>query len=158
MVRKVKYLKAIYGLSITFAIIVYASCNRTPAFPPEPRILSVTVNKTTINTGIDTDTLKVIFEFTDGDGDIGRPENDTVPDVFITDDRTGYTYEYRLPQVDQLRAQRGIKATAIIDIIGIISCRPFRNFDTTSFSVQIRDRAGNMSNIEKTPQIILNCN
>jgi len=142
---------------MTIALLI-PSCNKEPTFPKEPQILYVTVNKTILNTGDDTDTLKIIFEFTDGDGDIGRPENDTVPDVFITDNRTGFTYKYRLPLVDQLRAQRGIKATAIIDIIGIISCRPFRDTDTTTFSVQIKDRAGNLSNTEQTPEIILNCN
>ncbi len=148
----------IWLLAISVIALLVFSCQKEPPFPKEPKILSVTVNKTFINTGDDTDTLKIIFEFTDGDGDIGRPENDTVPDVFITDDRSGFTYEYRLPLVDQLRAQRGIKATAIIDILGIISCRPFRNTDTITFSIQIRDRAGNLSNTEKTPEIILNCN
>ncbi len=145
-------------LGSTIIALFINSCNRQSPFPKEPKILSVTLNKTFINTGDDTDTLKIIFEFTDGDGDVGRPENDTIPDVFITDNRTEFTYEYRLPLVDQLRAQRGIKATAVIDIIGIISCRPFRNTDTTTFSIQIRDRAGNLSNTEQTPEIILNCN
>lgn len=142
---------------IIIALLI-SSCNREPPFSEVPQILSVTVNKTFINTDDDTDTLKIIFEFTDGDGDIGRPENDTIPDLYITDDRTEFTYKYRLPLVDQLRAQRGIKATAIIDIIGLVSCRPFRNQDTTTFSIQIRDRAGNLSNTEQTPEIILNCN
>ncbi len=168
-------MKAIRYLTwlVLFGVLATSSCINPPDYPNEPVIEYLRVNKRTIaqgNTNAAPDTLAIIFGFTDGDGDIGF-ENDSI-DVFMTDSRDGFQQLFKLPFIPEQGIGNGISGEITIRIPnrpfqicctypdGSTACQPNSRFptDTFSFSIQIRDRANNFSNIIETEPITILCN
>jgi len=119
--------------------------------------------------GIASDSSLVTLTFTDGDGDIGN--KDTISDIFITDGRDGNITRGKIPYVPELGASNGIKGKifAVIDnsccifpppdtlYDGCYDVLPNHLYDKVIFSVYIKDRAGNQSNIVELPPIYFRC-
>lgn len=151
--------------------LVIIGCAKPPNYPNEPIITYEGLNKTVIaqgNANAEPDTLKIKFSFTDGDGDISY-EKDSI-DIFLTDSRDGTKLPYRLPQISSQGVGNGISGTITVKIPnklqicctfpnGATPCTKSEEFpkDTFSFYMQLRDRAGNWSNIEKTDVITVLC-
>jgi hypothetical protein len=152
-----------------------SSCVQPPDYPNEPIIEYVGVNQNIIsqgngNSGLET--LAVTFSFTDGDGDIGAT-NDSL-DVALYDSRQpdGAPVPFRLPIVPDQGTGNGISGEITVRIDnqpfnicctypdGSPTCFPNANFptDTFSYTIQIQDRAGNLSNRIQTEVITILCN
>lgn len=104
------------------------------------------------------DSLIMYITFTDCDADIGFPKGDKNNDLFVTDSRTDSVTVFKIPYVNP---EKGIKElTGEIRVrIPTMTCRPIGlSFDTVAYTIQIMDRAGNMSNKIITPDILINCN
>lgn len=109
--------------------------------------------------------LHLVFEFVDGDGDIGNIPGDTIEDnrnfyysLFVKEDGEFIDYEiedtinYIIPYIEPQKSVRVVKGE--IEVIFELKKVTF-TYDTLMFDVYIRDRAGNESNTESTPEIIL---
>ncbi|MCC7507397.1 MAG: hypothetical protein IT259_18975 [Saprospiraceae bacterium] len=148
-------------------------CVKPPDYPDEPVITFKSLTKNTqFQSAIDdTDTLLVTLEFTDGDGDLGSAEKGNDISVIDTRDNSGDTLS--LPLVEQQGAGNGISGTISFVLpptccippplngIPLPPCDPSvaPNFlrDTVIYKVNIRDRAGHVSNEVALPPIILIC-
>jgi hypothetical protein len=162
--------------------MIYASCRKFDDFPVEPRIeyqsFLVEINNTTGNTerGV------LAFSYTDGDGDLGLAENDTLPPYHYDGDyyynlvidyyELQYNEWIKVPLVawnaekqeyDTLtfnaRMPVFIPKNRIQPIKGVIQdtlylYNPLSEFDTVKFSAYIIDRALNSSNTIETPPIV----
>jgi len=65
-------------------------CLDAPNYPDEPFIEFISISKDTLKQGIfQEDSLIVVFHFQDGDGDIGRTDQDPENNIFFIDERTG---------------------------------------------------------------------
>ena len=146
-------------------------CVKPPNYPVEPVITYEGVDNPQIFQGSSTapnDTLSIHFSFTDGDGDLSFPADSI--DIYLTDSRVPqFPVTYRLPSITGEGAANGIQG----DIWVNIPNKPFNiccylngqscsrsttvPIDTFSFAIQIRDRAGNFSNIIRTETLSVLC-
>lgn len=154
-------------------LIILQSCNGREQYPIEPKI---TFNDCKLVKEGDVITKCIlIIDFTDGDGDIGLDEGDTLPpytdpynnnlfvdyfemqngtltQVLSPDDNQFINFNSRIPNITPAGTNKNIKGT-IYDTISFLN--PFSTFDTIMFSIQLVDRELHTSNIVETPLIIL---
>src|SRR6187402_1851314 len=65
-------------------------CLEAPNFPDEPYIEFLSISKDSLQQGIfQEDSLMVTFRFEDGDGDLGRTDQEPDNNIFFIDERTG---------------------------------------------------------------------
>ncbi|WP_236980322.1 hypothetical protein [Membranihabitans maritimus] len=157
---KIKYFFLFVGF------IVLTSCIKRPDFPDEPVIEFISMNRNQmIQDNFNTDSLRITFSFTDGDGDLGN--NDSL-NIFIRDNRDQFiASQYRLPMLPSEGASRGIEGEITITIYttccifpdGTPPCTPSQLYprDTLTYDIFIKDRAGHESNTITTNPIVLLC-
>jgi len=123
--------------------------------------------------------LSLKLNFTDGDGDIGTLEDTTCNNGCITTCIVSKSYTIRWEDTrvscskffgmkDSVTINSSIEGELFVTIFGLccilpngFACTigPTAGFplDTVTYLVQIKDRAGNLSNIVETPPIIIDC-
>lgn len=136
------------------------ACTPDPVFPEEPII---TFKEYQYN---GSDTLKVVFSFTDGDGDIGVTPTGTdsnmvltlyykAPDGQFHVARPGVSltdsiyYNYRIPELPE--GQAGLEG----DIYLVVNPQ-FMLYDTIQFNAFLLDQSRNKSAVVRTPEAVLN--
>jgi hypothetical protein len=166
-------MKAEKTWSILMVIFLVSSCVKRPDYPDVPQISFLGVNQTVIAQGSPAaalDTLAIRFRFTDGDGDLGH--EDGTLDIFMTDSRDGFEETLKLPVIGDQGVGNGVSGEVTIRTFnkpfnicctyptGQVPCTPSTVFptDTFSYSIRIRDRAGNFSNSVQTSTITILCN
>jgi hypothetical protein len=135
------------------------TCQPSPNFPIVPVITFKSVNKTYINQ--QTDSLQLVFSFTDGDGDLGLTQSDTSTDALVIDHRPDplhkdYDYTYRIPFITPGGQVKDISGDITITLPGV-TCMPNKTLDTVIYEIKIKDRAGHWSNLIQSPSITVNC-
>ena len=140
-----------------------------PNYPIEPRIELVGMSKDTIKQGIfQQDSLTVIFRFEDGDGDLGRTDQETENNVFFIDERTGtLDNTFAIPEIPQEGAGNGVEGEVRILLFSTCCIYPDGSdpctinsqypLDTVRYRIYIKDRAGHKSNEIFTDPIVLLC-
>jgi len=140
------------------------SCISQDVFPDIPSIQFTGQSKTSLSQGaLMEDSLFVQFSFQDGDGDIGGPDS---INVFVTDTRQDFALEYRIPDLSTGSSLEGdvtmllFTTCCLYDDNSQAPCTPSTSqpTDEVIFTIQIRDRAGNLSNIIELDPITLMCN
>ncbi len=156
------------------SLLLLAGCADPPNYPIEPEIEYISTSPTTVvqaGRNATADTVRIRFSFTDGDGDLGFEDNEP-KDIILTDSRDGLTQEFSFPVIPEQGVGNGISGEATVLIVnnasagfcctfpnGAPPCTPSEMFptDTVSFTLQIRDRAGNLSNKVQTERITILC-
>jgi len=151
-------------------VLIFASCVSAPDYPDEPFIEFMSMSKNTmIQNRHNSDSVFVFISFTDGDGDLGYGVSDTMKNVFVTDSRTGFLSDrFKTPEIPPEGANNGISGTLRILLYttccifpdNIPPCEknvPGYPTDTLYYEIYITDRAGHVSNIIRTDDIILYC-
>ncbi len=145
------------GMFIVFGI--GAGCKKDDSFPITPEISFVSLVKYTSQNN--QDSLELIFDFNDGDGDIGTPESNTSDrDIFaklfelkngvFTEANLAAPLEYRLPYLKPSGNNSSLKGSVQINIdYNILKIN-----DTIRYELYIKDRAGHLSNTITTSTII----
>lgn len=149
------------------------SCVEPQDYPIEPELEYIGFSKLTIPQGgpnAPSDTLVLRLGFTDGDGDLGS--NDSTIDIFLTDSRDSSLQIRKLPVIPEEGVSNGISGEITLrfpnqptQICCLYpdpsqeSCNPSLEFprDSFFFEVQIRDQAGNFSNIVRTETVTILC-
>jgi hypothetical protein len=107
-----------------------------------------------------TDSIVLVFNFKDGDGDLGLEPGDTTNDITVIDKRTGppvfddIVYPFRLPYVTPPGQSKQISGEIRLVIQNTFR-RPGLVQDTVRYEIQIRDRANRFSNIITSPPIVI---
>jgi len=137
--------------SFLFAVLCVAlfSCKKAEEIGPIPEIEFVSVTPQNVNEY--TDSLMFTISYRDGDGDLGENTTDA-ENFFLTDSRNNVIYKFRIPQLAPDNSSIIIEGnlnitlanTAIID--GSSS-------QTFTYSIYVKDRAGNQSNTVVTSPI-----
>ena len=151
-------------LYVFFPIVIvgFVMCLRPPDYPIIPNIGFVRMSKNTLKQGDGlNDSLRLTLSFEDGDGDIGS--NDSL-NVFLTDARqANATPEpFRMPFVPEQGAKNGISGEISL-LVYTTCCLPTctspnrKDLDSLYYDIYIKDRAGNKSNVIRTPFIGLKC-
>ncbi len=136
------------------------SCTPDPVFPDEP----ILTFKEFIYNG--NDTLKVVFSFTDGDGDVGVAPVGNDSNMVLTlyykgpdglfhvarpaaDPTDSIYYNYRIPELTE--GQTGLEG----DIYLVVNPQ-FMLYDTIQFNAFMLDQSDHKSAVVRTPETILN--
>lgn len=146
------------------------ACTPSPQFSVIPELTYVGLSENSMEqSSVLGDSLFLYFDFQDGDGDIGISDNLNNFDLTLIDNRTGNIYDrYKTPFVPEQGASNGIEGSVQLKLYttccifdeSIPPCSAPNNFPTNNLTldIQLRDRAGNLSNIITTEMITLFCN
>ncbi|MEO5907492.1 MAG: hypothetical protein ABIQ11_12250 [Saprospiraceae bacterium] len=157
---------------VLLAILAMAgwNCLDAPDFSDTPYIEFLDNTKDTLRQGnFMEDSLVVSFRFEDGDGDLGRDDEELENNIFFVDERTGtIDYTYGIPAIPEEGAGNGVEGIVKIILFttcciyndGVDPCQPNPNipFDTVQYRIYIKDQADHKSNEILTSPIILRCN
>ena len=149
---------------------IYNACVKPPNYPDEPVIAFKSQSKNIMQQGKQgEDSMTITLTYTDGDGDLGFPGNDSEPSIFVKDGRDGFPrFQYKLPYVEPQGTGNGISgeisivvptACCIENSQGVVlSCDEVDiDRDTLVYLLTIKDRAGHVSNEIQTNPIVLIC-
>ncbi|MCS7073236.1 MAG: hypothetical protein NZ108_02090 [Bacteroidia bacterium] len=137
--------------SLWFLLFWLSGCgNNQPIFPVIPSIEFISMEPRTVREG---ETFRITFSFKDGDGDLGN--NSDTKFLFITDTLTGTQLPYNIPDLSTDARKPSIQGTITVSIPGIYMTNPLLPSERRTFSIKLKDRAGNESNIIYTPPLIV---
>lgn len=164
----------VYHLLLGAIILFFSQCSKAPEYPIAPQITYKSMTKKRMLQSLGNkyrDSLALTINFTDGDGDLGTPDNikNKPQDAFIVDMQSGDTTDFfTLPHVGASAAAKGINGemrfivyTNCCDVPDVIKCLEKSEkypLDTVYYKLIIKDRAGNWSNELALPPIELICN
>jgi len=160
------------------ALLLASGCLNPPIYLIEPQIEFLSLSRNTVN---QLDSVRVEFSFTDGDGDLGKENPDSTDcnscvfdscystdwNLYLTDLRKGCFDRFMIPYIPSKGSSDAISGKFNLVISGICclysdntGCVPNANvsLDTVLYSIQIKDRAGHLSNILDLPPVIVRCN
>lgn len=157
-----------YILFFVLALLLFA-CRKTETFPPEPNITAISLTKIPNNLGFDDKGILKI-SFTDGDGDLGLSQEDTLPpfnqgsefyyNFFISyfEKQNGQWVKIETNPPIHARIPPIVPDVADKALIGDIEIELeinnyFSPYDTICFETYIVDRALNKSNVMRTTDI-----
>lgn len=144
----------------------WMSCDKPPLYEDTPAITWASFSADTIEQL--TGTVVFRFDFTDGDGDLGK-DGDTANHVIIVDTRRtpNDTAYYKIPTIEQQGIVSGISGQIEItmsQICGIdqnnplILCQTQPNYyDPIVYKIRIKDNAGRWSNEIATDTLYVKC-
>ncbi|MBV6441971.1 MAG: hypothetical protein EPGJADBJ_03668 [Saprospiraceae bacterium] len=168
--------KTVFAAALFLAVAaagLFQFCVKPPNYPDEPVIEFVGLSKNLMRQSkLGPDTVMVMFNFTDGNGDLGSQNNE--PNIFIEDGRDSFPQDpYAIPYIEPQGAGNGISGMITIalpttccifpPINGITypPCDTSKNapqqLDTVFYRIYIKDRTGNVSNKITTEPITLIC-
>ena len=146
---------------LSISIFLLDGCKPGPQFPNTPEITWNRFSQTSIQQL--TGQIKLIFDFQDGDGDLGADENDSIPNLIIIDNRTEDTIFYRIPIIPQENRNFGITGEVEVDF-STVCCistgclpSPIPAIDSVTYRIRLQDQAGNWSNEVETTPLYINC-
>ncbi|MFK7948222.1 MAG: hypothetical protein AB8G11_11560 [Saprospiraceae bacterium] len=157
-------MKQILFLGLLTITLIYG-CVEPPDYPIQPVIEFVEMSRTSVTAQTSPpdinralDTLYITFSFTDGDGDLGGGSFDsTNQNVHLIDSRIGVVdASYSVDDLPNAGVTNGISGEMTVRIPEIF-CLDSEPRDTLTYTIQIIDRAGNLSNEIQTPPIELIC-
>ena len=158
-------LKKVFHVGIVMLFIFLISCDKDKVFPDTPEI-------TMSQKQVYDNPVKIIIDFTDGDGDIGLNEGDTLPPYDFNEDPFNkfyynlllYYYEkndsiweevelavpyfYRIPVITPRGQNKALNGEIDVDVI-----LPFNRPDSIRFEIILIDQALRESNRLQTPVI-----
>lgn len=141
------------SLLFLFSFVLLSSCKEVvnTTGNPVPRIVLVKIEPTQVKQF--TDSLKITFNYEDGDGDLGY-DNADINSLEVQDERLSKPDLYYVPPMAPVDAKIKIKGQMTMKLRNVFLLGT-GNVETTSFTVRIQDRAGNWSNPIKTPEITI---
>ncbi len=168
----IKMKRVLKYLITALVLLAVTACKKFEEYPDEPFVEFISLTKIPNSLGYDDKGILKIG-FTDGDGDIGLSQSDTIPPfnqggeyyynffIYYFEKQHGEYVKFdldppvhaRIPPIVSDFSSRGVKGTIEIELeINNF----FSPFDTICFEFYIVDRALNKSNIVRTPPIKIN--
>ncbi len=141
-------------LIITLVLFLFSTCKKEVELPFSitPNISIVNVSPTTIVQF--KDSIAISISYTDGDGDLGHDNADSLI-CSVKDARLTKADNYYIPPLAPLGSNISIKGQLTIYIKNTFLLGN-GNTETTNFEIQVHDRAGHYSNITNTGNITIN--
>jgi len=136
---------------IALLVFFFAGCKKDDVeFAIEPSIEFISIQPGSIQ---QYEKVIVTIKYEDGDGDLGE-NKDGVKNCFVTDNRIGITYEYRIQQLAPDNASIPITGNLNIDL-GAQLLTDSVSQQSASYSIYVVDRAGHRSNSVTTTAVVI---
>jgi hypothetical protein len=137
-----------YSSILVFCAFAFFSCKKE-ATSTAPSIEFVSITPSTVQVG--KQTVAITISYKDSDGDLGENSAD-VKNMFVTDNRNGVVYQFRVQQLAPTGSTIAIQGNLEISMpnTGITNGV---SSEQATFSIFVKDRAGNQSNIVSTSAI-----
>lgn len=150
-----------FALFVLSGLIVLSGCKPEPVFPVEPMLTFKEYIQSQTS-----DSLQVVFSFTDGDGDVGvssgATDSNMVLTLYVRDASGNFIpqdnistpapdsiyYNYRIPQLTS--SQKGVEGDIYLTVN-----KAFITRDTIRFNAFMLDQAQHRSATVQTPAVIL---
>jgi hypothetical protein len=134
-------------------IVLFAACKKDEDSKmsdiPELEFVSVTPS----NAKEFIDSLIFAVRYKDGNGDLGE-NNPDVKNLFLVDNRIGITYEYRISQLAPTGSSIATEGNLNVVLQNIVITDSSTQQNAT-FSIYVKDRAGNVSNTVTSGTIVV---
>jgi hypothetical protein len=137
-----------------FSLIIFLieGCKKDDiSFPVEPSISVLSVSPSSPKQY--TDPVTITLHYEDGDGDLGQ-NNDSIKNCFVTDNRIGVTYQYRIKQLAPDKTAIPISGSLNIELGGQALTDSLSQQSVT-YTLYVVDRAGHHSNTVTTGEIVI---
>lgn len=137
---------------LVFAAFFFSACKKDkPVYSEIPEISFVSVSSSSVSAY--GQPLTFVISYEDGDGDLGENSSDA-HNLYLTDNRFGITYPYRISQLAPSSSSLIIKGqlNVILDNAGITGT----SSQSATFSIYVVDRAGHTSNTVTSPTVTVN--
>lgn len=141
------------AMIITAMLAGMAGCSKEKAISATPEIKFIAMSPGTAQKYVDE--VKVTIEYTDGDGDLGENTSD-VKNLFCTDSRNNVTYQFRINQLAPDEANIIIQGEISFNLPPQGFADDNNTSETATYSIYVKDRAGNISNTIQTPALTIN--
>lgn len=143
-----------YFLGVIFSLLLTLSgCKKEEVVSNVPSISFMSISP---NPAIKyQDEITITLECTDGDGDIGENTPD-VKNVFVTDSRNNVTSSFRLSQLAPDNSGIIVRGRVNIHLLPPGFIDDNNTTETVTYSVYLKDRAGNQSNTIQTSPVTVN--
>lgn len=144
---------------IVFILLIAFSCKKDEESSPNkpigniPQISFVSALPNEVKEY--TDSIIFIIEYLDGDGDIGYEDADSTS-LYLTDNRVPFTEKYHIPPLTPAGSNITIQGQLRIVLNHTAILDSANTTETTSYSIKLKDRAGNWSNTTNTGGIKIN--
>jgi len=123
------------------SIFLFSACaKKTESTAPSISFVSITPASLVIGQ----QNFTITFSYIDSDGDLGE-DNADVKNMFVTDNRNGVIYEFRIPQLSPSGSNISIQGDLNINMPNV-GISDGKTTETATFSIYVKDRAGNQSN------------
>ena len=115
---------------------------------PEIEFLSITPQEVLANQ----EKVTIRIKYIDGDGDLGENDPD-VKNLVVTDSRNQVGFQFRIPELAPPDSEIAITGELPIEMDGIAILDNGSQSEAVQYTVQVTDRAGNLSNVVTTDLI-----
>lgn len=140
-------------LFLSGILIFFSGCKKEEPISNVPSIKFISM---TPNPAVKyQDEITITIEYTDGDGDLGENTPD-VKNLYCTDSRNNVTYEFRIKQLAPDNANIIINGRLVFDLAPQGFVDDNNTTETTTYSIYLKDRAGNQSNTVQTSALTIN--
>lgn len=149
MKQKPRFSLTVLPVACCLLITVFISCKKdssndpNPAISPIPAIELKSVSPNTIHQL--SDSLVFEINYTDGDGDLGDYDADTLS-LWITDNRFPLTEKFHIPPLAPQGTTISVTGTLNVTLDHIILKDQSASSEIATFTIKLKDRTGNWSN------------
>lgn len=136
-------------LLVLFVFALTGGCGKEPELDPVPQITFVSISETEVISF--TNTIEVVFSYADQDGDLGTVDPDA-GSLRVKDSRLPEPDWYHIPPMTPELQALQIEGTYTVQLNPLFILGN-GELEVASFTLQLRDRAGNWSNSITTPEV-----
>jgi len=142
-------MKKIVLLFLFFVSLLIFSCKKAEDIGPIPEIEFISVTPQSVHEY--TESLVFTIKYRDGDGDLGENDSDA-ENFFLADSRNNVIYKFRIPQLAPDNSSIVIEGNLNVTLANT-AILDGSNSQTFTYSIYVKDRAGNQSNTVTTSSV-----
>lgn len=134
-----------------FSLLVLISCKKEESVSASPEITYESISTTEVESF--QNSVEITFSYIDRDGDLGEPDPD-LKTLRVKDARLSEADWYHVPPLTPELQALNVEGTFTVQLNPLFLLGN-GDQETTSFTLQLQDRAGNKSNTIVTPEVLI---
>lgn len=138
-----------------------SSCSKGAAGNTPPVISELSIAPNTVHSGFSKDTVFVTFTVHDANADLGNDATKKEFDIYMKDSRDSHETGFPFPSIpnDIKDPSKGLTAITTVKLNAALFLQARQDHidtgDTLYYDIYVKDKAGNKSNVMRTPDIFI---